>query len=111
MNTPTLRLYPSAPLEKDDFEKRLEKGLSDVNCFNNSNNNIREMITYFKDINHKSKNKYKSCKTLFSILESFDTVLNIGATITSLTLSIMGVRLIVVPRYVGIACALPLGIT
>ena len=48
------RLYPSAPLlENIDFEKRLEKKISDLNSFNNHVNNIKEMISYFKDRNHK----------------------------------------------------------
>ena len=51
------RLYPSAPLEKDDLEQRLEKKLNDVNNFINHINNIKEMITYFKDKNHKSKKR------------------------------------------------------
>ena len=53
------RLYPSAPLENknDDLEQKIEKRLSDVNSFNNSINNIKEMITYFKDKNNKSKKK------------------------------------------------------
>ena len=51
------RLYPSAPLENIDLEQRLEKKINDVNSFNNSINNIKEMISYFKDINHKSKKK------------------------------------------------------
>ena len=44
------RLYPSAPLEKNDYlERRKEKRLSVVNSFNNSINKVKEMITYFKD--------------------------------------------------------------
>ena len=39
------RLYPSAPLENDGLEQRIEKRLSDVNSFKNSINNIKEMIT------------------------------------------------------------------
>ena len=53
------RLYPSAPLQQDDLEQRLEKKLNDANSFNNHINNIREMITYFKTKNNKSKRKYK----------------------------------------------------
>ena len=49
------RLYPSAPLENIDLEQRLEKKINDVNSFINSINNIKEMITYFKDKNNKSK--------------------------------------------------------
>ena len=43
------RLHPSAPLENIDLEQRLEKKLNDVNSFNNHINNIKEMITSFKD--------------------------------------------------------------
>ena len=58
MEQKTERLYPSGPFEKNiDLEQRLEKKLNDVNSFNNSINNIDEMITYFKDKKHKSKKK------------------------------------------------------
>ena len=44
------KLCPTAPLlENFDLEKRLEKKINDVNSFNNHINNIKEMITYFKD--------------------------------------------------------------
>ena len=54
------RLYPSVPLEKKELEQRLEKKINDVNSFNNYINNIKEMITYFKDKNNKSKQRYKN---------------------------------------------------
>ena len=89
METKTERLYPTAPLlENIDLEKRLEKKINDVNSFNNHINNIKEMITYFKDKNNKSKKKYKNYKTLNTILESADSIVIIGATLTSITLSI-----------------------
>ena len=103
------RLYPSAPLENDGLEQRIEKRLSDVNSFNNSINNIKEMITYFKDKNIKSKKKYKNYKTINTILESVDSLIIIGATSTSITLSITGVGLIILPISAGIACVLSLG--
>ena len=54
-------LYPSAPLlENIDLENRLGKKINDVNSFNNHINNIKEMITYFKDKNNKSKKRYKN---------------------------------------------------
>ena len=40
-----------------DLEQRLEKKLNDVNSFINSINYIKEMITYFKDKNLKTKKK------------------------------------------------------
>ena len=56
MESKTDKLYPTAPLLKNiDLEKRLEKKINDVNSFNNHINNIREMITHFKDKNNKSK--------------------------------------------------------
>ena len=66
------------------------------------------MITYFKDKNNESKKKYKNYKTLNTILESVDTIVFIGATKPSATLSVIGVVLIVVPISAGVACALSL---
>ena len=104
------KLYPSAPLlESIDLEKRLEKKINDVNSFNNHINNITEMITYFKDKNNKSKKKHKNYKTLNAILESVDSIVIIGATSTSITLTITGIGLIIVPISAGIACGLSLG--
>ena len=51
------RLYPSAPLKSYVLEQRFEKQLKDVNSFNNSINNIEEMISYLKDKSSKSKKK------------------------------------------------------
>ena len=104
------KLYPSAPLlENIDLEKRLEKKIIDVNSFNNHINNIKEMITYFKDKNSKSKKRSKNYKTLNTVLESVDSIIIISATSTSITLSITGIRLIILPISAGIACTLSLG--
>ena len=110
MNQKTDRLYPSATLVKNiDLEQRLEKKINDVNSFNNLINNIKEMIQYFKDENNKSRKKYKNYNTLNTILESVDSIAIIGATSTSITLSITGFGLIVLPISAGIACTLSLG--
>ena len=68
------RLYSSASLENIDWEQRLEKKLNDVNSFNNHISNIKEMITYFKDKNNKSKKRYKNYETLNTVLESADSI-------------------------------------
>ena len=47
------RFYPTAPLENNDLEQRLEQKIKDVNTFNNHVNKSTEMITYFKDKNQK----------------------------------------------------------
>ena len=110
MEAKTDKLYPSAPLlENIDLEKRLEKKINDVNSFNNHISNIKEMITYFKDKNNKSKKKYKNYKILNTILESVDSIVIIAATSTSITLSITGIGLIILPISAGVACALSLG--
>ena len=44
-----------------------------------------------------------------TVLESVDSIVIIGATSTSITLSITGIGLIVVPISTGIACGLSLG--
>ena len=110
MEQKTDKLYPSAPLlENIDLEKRLEKKLNDVNSFNNSINNIKEMITYFKEKNNKSKKRYKNYKSINTVLESVDSIVIIAATSTSITLSITGIGLIILPISAGIACTLSLG--
>ena len=110
MEQKTDKLYPSAPLlENFDLEKQLEKKINDVNSFNNHINNIKEMITYFKDITNKSKKRYKNYKTLNTVLESVDSIVIIAATSTSITLSVTGVGLIILPISAGIACTLSLG--
>ena len=104
------RLYPSAPLlEIIDLGQRLEKKINDVNSFHNHVNNIKEMITYFKDKNHKSKKKYKNYKTQNTILESVDSIVIIRAASTSINLSITGIGSIILPISAGIACTLSLG--
>ena len=95
MEQKTDRLYPSAPVENIDLEQRLEKKINNVNSFNNHINNIKEMITYFKDKNNKSKNRNKNYKTLNTVTETADSIIIIGATSTSITLSIAGFGLII----------------
>ena len=109
MDQKTDRLYPGAPLENIDLEQRLEETINDVNSFNNHINNIKEMLTLFKDKNNKSEKRYKTYKTLNTILESVDSIVVIGATSTSITLSITGVGIIILPISAGIACTLSLG--
>ena len=103
------RWYPSAPLENNDLEQRLEKNLNDVNSFNNHINKTKENITHFIDQNHKSKKIYKKYKTVNTILTSVDTIVIIGATSISVTLSSIGIGLIVLPISAGVAFTLPLG--
>ena len=111
MEPKTTKLYPSAPLmiSDQDLEQRLEKKLKDVNSCNNSKNNVKDLITYFGNKNHKPKEEFKKYETLDTILESMDTIGIIGATSTSIILSITGICLVVLPLSAGISCTLSLG--
>ena len=83
--------------------------MNDVNRFNNHINNIKEMITYFKEKNHKSKKKYKKYKIITTLLKSFDTFVIIATTSSSITLSLTGIKLIVIPISTATACSLSIG--
>ena len=110
MEAKTYKLYTSAPLlENIDLEKRLEKKINEVNSFNNHISNIKEMINYSKDKNNNSKKRYKNYKTPNTVLESVDSIVITAATSTSITLSVTGIGLIVLPISAGIACGLSLG--
>ena len=109
MDQKTDRLYPSAPLENIDLEQGLEKKLNDVNSFNNHISNIKEMITFFRDKNNKSKKRYKNYKTITTILKSFDTFVIIATTSSSITLSLTGIGLVVIPLSTASACASSIG--
>ena len=105
----TNRFYPSATLEFIDLEQRFEKNLDDVNSFNNHIGNIKEVITYFKDENNRSKKNSKKYKTLTTILKSFDTFVSIATTSSSFTLSLTGISLIVIPLSTATASGLSVG--
>ena len=103
----TSKSYPSAPLENnEDLKQRLGNKFNVVNTFNNSINNVKEMITYLKIKIVNQKRNIKFIKHN-SILESVETVI-IGATTKYLTLSVTGVGLIVVPIAAGFGCTLSL---
>ena len=109
MEAKTDRLYPSAPLENNDLEQRLERKLNDVKSFIDHINKIKELITYFRDKNNKSKKKFKKYKTLTPILKSFDTIVITETTSSSVTLSHTGVDLMVVPISTATARGLSIG--
>ena len=57
----------------------------------------------------KTINQKRDIKILNTILESVDSVVIIAATSASITLSITGIGLIILPISAGIACTLSLG--
>ena len=70
---------------------------------------MKEMITYFKDKNHKSKKQSKKYKTTTKTLKSFDTIVIIATTFSSITLSVIGIGLTATPISAATACGLSIG--
>ena len=46
MKAPTIKIYPSAAIEKNDLEERFKKKLNDVKSFDNSFYKIKKKSTY-----------------------------------------------------------------
>ena len=68
---------------------------------------MKEMPKYFNDENYEWKKKYKKYKTITTILKSFDKLVFIATTSSSITLSLTGIGLIAIPTLSsGIACGL-----
>ena len=68
------------------------------------------MISFFENKILQSKKKFENYETITSVIESVDTIVIIGATTISVTLSVTGVGLVVVPISAGVACAVSLSI-
>ena len=105
MDERTERLYSSTPLEKYDLGQRLEKKLNVVSSFNIHISYNKEMSTYFKDENYKSKKNQKN-ETITTIIRIFDAIVIVATTSGSITLSLSGIGLIVLPISSGILCGL-----
>ena len=67
------------------------------------------MITYFKDKNTNSKKRYKKYKTQTTIIKSIDTFVIFAKPSSSITLSLRGIGLIVIPISTATACGLSIG--
>ena len=67
------------------------------------------MITYFKDKQQQIQKKYKKYRTLTTILKSIDTFFVIATAWSSITLSLTGISLIVIPISTATACGLSIG--
>ena len=96
-------------LKNIDLEHRREKILNDLNCFNNSVNNIKKLSTYFKDKNNKAKTRFEKYKTLTTILKSVDTIVISDTTTSSDTMSVTGIESVAIPISTATACGLSIG--
>ena len=83
----------------------INKQLAKVSSFNNSIQNISLMMKYYEMEENKYKKKYTESKVINYIINSTDGLIIIGTTSASVTLSITGVGIIVVPITAGVGCA------
>ena len=67
------------------------------------------MITYFKKKMMNQKRNIKKYKMITTLLKSFDTFVIKATTLSSITLSLTGIGLIVIPISTASACALSIG--
>ena len=102
------KLYPSAPsleINSTDVESMINKQLAKQANFNNSIQNIMMMMKYYELEEKKYKKKYNKYKLINNLINSTDSLLILSTSAASITLSITGVGIIVVPIAAGAGCA------
>ena len=90
-------LYPCLQ-PSDSLDLRLEE----INSFNNSIQNIKDIQNFYNHEAKKYKKKSKTYKIINGLIQSIDGVLLLGVSSTAITLSVTGVGLVVVPIASGI---------
>ena len=91
-------LYPC--LQQD---QNLDLRLKEINSFNNSFQNIKDIQNFYNHEAKKYKKKSKIYKLINCLIQSIDGVLLLGVSLTAIILSVTEVGLIVVPiaSYIG----------
>ena len=95
------KLYPC--LQPSDS---LDLRLKEINSFNNSIQNIKDIQKFYNHEAKKYKKKSKQYKIINCLIQSIDGVSVLGVSSTCVTLSVTGVGLIVVPIASGIGAGL-----
>ena len=72
-------------------------------------NNIKEIITFFKEKNNKSEKRSRKYKTLTTILKSFDLFVFIATTSSSITLSFTGIGFLALAVLTATVCGSSIG--
>ena len=101
------KLYPSAPsleMSSTEIESMINKQLAKQANFNNSIQNIMMMMKYYELEEKKYRKKYNKYKLINNLINSTDGLLIISTSAASITLSITGVGIIVVPIAAGAGC-------
>ena len=95
------KLYPCLR-ESDNLDLRLKE----INSFNNSIQNIKDIQNFYNHEGKKYKKKSKQYKFINCLIQSIDGVSVLGVSSTCVTLSVTGVGLVVVPIASGIGAGL-----
>ena len=98
-------LTPSAHYDNDVVESMINKQLAKVFSFNKSFQNIMMMMKYYQLEEKKFSKKYTKYMLINNLINSTDGLIIIGTTSASVTLSITGVGILVVPISAGVGCA------
>ena len=88
--------------ESDNLDLRLKE----INSFNNSIQNIKDIQKFYNHEAKKYKKKSKQYKLINCLIQSIDGVSVLGVSSTCVTLSVTGVGLAVVPIASGIGAGL-----
>ena len=92
-----------------DLEQRLEEKLNDLNSFDKSMNNIKEIFCFFKVKNDETRKTNKKFKKLSTLLKSIDTFFLFATTSSCNTLSLTRIGLIVIPITAATTCGFSIG--
>ena len=83
--------------------------MKDLNSSKNWSINNKELITYFKDKNQESENKYRKFETSLTKLEWPSILVIVSPIATSITKCVTGFGVKKVPVPAGVAVVLSLG--
>ena len=100
------KLYPSLQPQVDSLEQHLNLRLKEINSFNISIQNIKDIKNFYNHEAKKYKKKGKQYKLINCLIQSVDGVSILAVSSTCVTLSITGVGLVVVPVASGIGAGL-----
>ena len=100
------KLYPSLQPQVDSLEQHLNLRLKEINSFNNSIQNIKDIKNFYNHEAKKYKKTSKQYKLINCLIQSVDGVSILAVSSTCVTLSITGVGLVVVPVASGIGAGL-----
>ena len=98
------KVYPC--LQQNQNPDSLDLRLKEINSFNNSIQNIKDMKNFYNHEVKKYKTKSKTYKIINALIQSVEGVSVLAVSSTCVTLSITGVGLVVVPVASGIGAGL-----